>query len=77
MARGACSRRRRRDLLGEELGAEPGVATVLAVEGVRCLRVLLEATSRGSEGRGTRRRAGLARTPHSRQRVVEVEPCER
>ena len=46
------------DLLGEELGAEPGVATVLTVEGVRRLRVLLEAKSRGSEGRGTRRRAG-------------------
>lgn len=63
------------DLLGEELGVEPGVATVLTAEGVRRLRVFLETKSRGSEGRGTRRRA--ARTPHSRQRDVEVEPCER
>ena len=46
------------DLLAEELRAEPGAATVLTAEGVRRLRVLVEAKSRGSEGRGTRRRAG-------------------
>ena len=45
------------DLLAEELPAERGRATVLTAEGVRRLRVLLEAKSRGSESRGTRRRA--------------------
>jgi len=45
------------DLLAEELRAGPGLATVFTPEGVRRLRVLLEAKSRGPEGRGTRRRA--------------------
>ena len=45
------------DLLAEELRVEPGLATVLTAEGVRRLRVLLEAKSRGPESRGTRRRA--------------------
>jgi hypothetical protein len=45
------------DLLAEELAADPGGATVLTADGVRRLRVLLEAKSRGPEGRGTRRRA--------------------
>ena len=45
------------DLFAEELRAEPGLATVLTAEGVRRLRVLLEAKSRGPESRGTRRRA--------------------
>jgi hypothetical protein len=44
------------DVLGEgEL--ELGPATVLTAGGVRRLRVLLEAKSRGSGSRGTRRRA--------------------
>jgi hypothetical protein len=46
------------DLLAEELAAERGRATVLTADGVRRLRVLLAAMSRGSESRGTRRRAG-------------------
>jgi hypothetical protein len=45
------------DLLAEELRAARGVETVLTAEGVRRLRLLLEAKSRGPESRGTRRRA--------------------
>ena len=48
-------------VLGEEprSGPEsgPGPGTVLTVDGVRRLRALLAAKSRGPEDRGTRRRA--------------------
>ena len=40
-----------------ETELERGPATVLTADGVRRLRVLLEAKSRGSGSRGTRRRA--------------------
>jgi hypothetical protein len=45
------------DVLGEEPSLESGPGTVLSVDGVRRLRALLVATSRGSRSRGTRRRA--------------------
>jgi hypothetical protein len=44
------------DVFGEVPG-ESGPVTVLSVGAVRRLRVLLEAKSRGSANRGTRRRA--------------------
>ena len=48
-------------VLGEEPRSEPGpgpgLGTVLTVDGVRRLRALLGAKSRGPEDRGTRRRA--------------------
>ena len=45
------------DLLGEQPQAGRGAGTVLTAEGVRRLRALLEARSRGSgRSRGTRRR---------------------
>jgi hypothetical protein len=45
------------DVFGEEERSEQAVATVLSVDGVRRLRALLAAKSRGSQSRGTRRRA--------------------
>lgn len=45
------------DVLGEQPPPEPGPGTVLTAEGARRLRALLEAKSRGSANRGTRRRA--------------------
>ena len=45
------------DVFGEEQRCEQAVATVLSVDGVRRLRALLAAKSRGSQSRGTRRRA--------------------
>ena len=44
------------DVFGEERCERP-VVTVLSVDGVRRLRALLAAKSRGSQSRGTRRRA--------------------
>ena len=44
------------DVFGE-LEREPEPTTVLSTDGLRRLRALLEAKSRGSESRGTRRRA--------------------
>ena len=45
------------DVFGEQ-SLEPGLRTVLSAAGVRRLRALLEAKSRGSRrSRGTRRRA--------------------
>lgn len=43
------------DVFGEEDDSVPGPATVLSVDGVRRLRALVEAKSRGSENRGTTR----------------------
>ena len=57
--------------VSQTAGGEPSVA-VLTAEGVRRLRALLAVRSRGSESRGTRRRAAEALLPHSRQRDVEV-----
>jgi hypothetical protein len=45
------------DVLGEQPWPEAGPETVLTAEGVRRLRMLLKAKSRGSGSRGTRRRA--------------------
>ena len=45
------------DVFGEQPQNDSGPATVLSAEGVRRLRALLEAKSRGSANRGTRRRA--------------------
>jgi hypothetical protein len=46
------------DVFGHERGPEAGPGAVLTVDGVRLLRALLEAKSRGSrKSRGTRRRA--------------------
>jgi hypothetical protein len=45
------------DVFGEQLQGVSGPATVLTAEGLRRFRALLEAKSRGPEGRGTRRRA--------------------
>ena len=45
------------DVFGEQREAETGPGAVLSAEGVRRLRAMLEAKSRGSESRGTRRRA--------------------
>ncbi len=45
------------DVFGEEEEAEAGGGTVLSLEGVRRLRVLVEAKSRGSKSPGTCRRA--------------------
>ena len=42
---------------GPESGPGPGPGPVLTVDGVRRLRALLGAKSRGPEDRGTRRRA--------------------
>jgi hypothetical protein len=44
-------------VLGEVPRSEPGSGPVLTVDGVRRLRALLGAKSRGPEDRGTRRRA--------------------
>jgi len=44
-------------VLGDEPRSELGPGTVLTVDGVRRLRALLGAKSRGPEDRGTRRRA--------------------
>jgi len=45
------------DVLRERPQAEPGLGAVLTADGVRRLRALLVARSRGSGSRGTRRRA--------------------
>ena len=45
------------DVLGEQRPAETGPGTVLTADGVRRLRTVLKAKSRGSKSRGTRRRA--------------------
>ena len=45
------------DVFGEQPRPESGPGTVLTAEGVRRLRRLLVAKSRGSKSRGTRRRA--------------------
>jgi len=45
------------DVFGEVERGEQAAATVLSVDGVRRLRALLAAKSRGSQSRGTRRRA--------------------
>jgi hypothetical protein len=45
------------DVLGEQSRPESGPGTVLTADGVRRLRALLVAKSRGSGSRGTRRRA--------------------
>jgi len=44
------------DVLGAGEQAEPTVVTVLSLAGVRRLRVLVEAKSRGPKNRGTDRR---------------------
>jgi hypothetical protein len=45
------------DVFGKQREAEMGLGTVLSGEGLRRLRAMLEAKSRGSKSRGTRRRA--------------------
>jgi hypothetical protein len=45
------------DVFGEQPAGESGPTTVLSAGGLRRLRALLEAKSRGSANRGTRRRA--------------------
>ncbi len=45
------------DVFGHEEQVERGGGTVLSVDGVRRLRVLVEARSRGSKSPGTCRRA--------------------
>jgi hypothetical protein len=44
------------DVLGDDDQVETPAATVLSVDGLRRLRALIEAKSRGREDRGTRRR---------------------
>ena len=45
------------DVFGDQRGPEAGPGAVLTADGVRRLRALLVAKSRGSGSRGTRRRA--------------------